>query len=91
MDGPEETGTERTARSGGGATRTERFFRPSVVGRGVTAEELLEEADPVVRRVGAADGTRTPPDMGDRVAKHVRGANLLIIDPCIPTRLGGCP
>lgn len=92
VDGPEETDTESTPRptlpdatpgtprSGGDATRTERFFRSFVTNGGVTVEELLDEMDPEVRWVSAADGTRTPPDMEDRAAKYVSEGNLILIN-----------
>lgn len=93
VEGPEETDTERTnrsplpgapepgsARTGGGATRTERFFRSFVADGTITAEEILDEMDPEVRWVSAADGTRTPPDMEDRAAKYVHGANVILVN-----------
>ena len=93
VGGPEETETEHTprpplpgepeagvARPGGGATRTERFFRSFVADGTITAEEILDEMDPDVRWVSAPDGTRTPPDMEDRAAKYVHGANLILIN-----------
>jgi len=91
VEGPVET--ERTPRPplpgapepgkprpGGGATRTDRFFRSFVADVGVTAEEILDETDPEVRWVSAADGTRTPPDMEDRAAKYVPEGNLILIN-----------
>lgn len=91
VEGPEET--ERTPRPplpgapepgtprpGGGATRTERFFRSFVADVGVTAEEVLDETDPDVRWVSAEKGTRTPPDMEDRAAKYVPEGNLILIN-----------
>lgn len=67
-------------RANGGATRTDRFFRSFVADVGVTVEEVLDEMDPDVRWVGAADGTRTPPDMEDRAAKYVPEGNLILIN-----------
>lgn len=68
-----------SAKSGGGrGGRAGDVYALFLAAKGIPGEEIQVEADPEVRWVTVANGSRTPPDLEDRAAKYLPEENLVL-------------